>query len=34
MAIKRHENNALRKDGEESVPAICGLQVTERRDIV
>lgn len=32
MTIKRYENNGLRKDGEESVPAICRLQVTERRD--
>ena len=32
VTIKRYENNGLRKDGEESVPAICRLQVTERRD--
>ena len=32
MTIKRYEHNGLRKDGEESVPAICRLQVTERRD--
>ena len=32
MTIKRYENNGLRKDGEKSVPTICRLQVTERRD--